>query len=75
MLIQEFVDKVEMVRRYRASEVKQPAKVMNALGTGYRVRLPIGNETYMFNVKGKELERLLAEFPGVTELWRLFAPA
>ncbi len=72
MLIKDFSAKLEAVRQYRAATVKRPATVSKALGQGYRVQLPMYEATQIFIIKGKEVERLLAEFPGVTELWKLF---
>jgi hypothetical protein len=72
MLINDFEEKVDVVRRYRAGGAQQPARVAKALGAGYRVTLPLDGTSAMFHLKPSELPRLLAEFPGVTELWRLF---
>jgi hypothetical protein len=75
MLINDFQEKVELVRRYRAGGALQPAKVSKALGAGYRVTLPLDGASAMFHLKPSELPKLLAEFPGTTELWRLFVAA
>ena len=75
MLIDDFDEKVELVRRYRAGGALQPARVAKALGSGYRVTLSLDGTSNMFHLKPAELPRLLAEFPGVTELWRLFVAA
>jgi hypothetical protein len=75
MLIEDFSEKVQAVRRFRAGESSGPPRVMKAMGTGYRVTIPFAAETENFVVKGPEVERLLAEFPGAEGLWQLFEKA
>jgi len=38
--------------------------VTNALGEWYRVTVPLDGQMFMFLVKGNEVARLLAKFPG-----------
>lgn len=72
MLIQNFELKVEAVNRFRTMQMREPARVAKAIGVGYRVTLPFLEGTESFIVKGPEVARLLAEFPGVDALWQLF---
>lgn len=72
MLIKEFAAKVDAVRRYRASGTTAPARVARTMGDGYRVTIPCSGPAEIFVVKGAEVERLLAHFPGVVGLWQLF---
>ena len=72
MQLKEFSDKVEAVRRFRAGEPCGTPRVLKALGEGYRVTIPFASETDTFAIKVTEVERMLAEFPGVDGLWQLF---
>ena len=71
--IKDFEEKVAVVRGYRAAEAKKPAIVKSAIGSGYRITLIFDGNTHIFSVSDKDLPKLMAEFPGVTELWRLFS--
>jgi hypothetical protein len=75
MLIQSFAQKVETVRRCRSAPMDRPAKVMKAFGDGYRVTVSFDGESHVLFLKTREVPLLLNEFPGVTELWSLFASA
>lgn len=72
MLIKDFSMKVEAVKRFRTVRMQRSAQVAKALGIGYRVTLPFLEGTETFIVKGPEVGRLLAEFPGADALWQLF---
>jgi hypothetical protein len=72
MFIQDFAAKVDAVRRSRGRDEEGAARVAKALGVGYHVTLPFAAGTETFVLKGDEVGRLLAEFPGVEALWKLF---
>jgi hypothetical protein len=72
MLIKEFSGKLDAVRRFREAGCQGDARVSKALGVGYRINLTSARETETFMLKGREVERLLAEFPTVAGLWQLF---
>jgi hypothetical protein len=75
MLIQDFAEKVEAVKRYRAAQLPEQARITKTMGASYRVALPFPQGQETFVLKGPELTRLMAEFPGVDALWELFRPA
>jgi hypothetical protein len=72
MRIKDFSAKVEAVKRFQTMPAPKSAQVAKALGVGYRVTLPFLEGTETFFLKGPEVARLLAEFPGTEALWQLF---
>lgn len=72
MLIKDFSAKVEAVKRFQTMRRARSPQVAKALGAGYRVTLPFPEGSETFVVKGPDVSRLLAEFPGTEALWQLF---
>jgi hypothetical protein len=72
LIIRDFADKVEAVRRFRSTPQAEGARVAKAVGVGYRVSLPFATGTETLVLKPADLTKLLAEFPAVSGLWELF---
>jgi hypothetical protein len=75
LIIRDFADKVEAVRRFRATLQPDSARVNKSISAGSRVTLPFATGTETLDLKPAEMTKLLAEFPAVGGLWELFQQA
>jgi hypothetical protein len=62
MQINDYKEKIEIIRRYRVAKQKANAKVSVGVNAPTRVQLQFDGETNTFTLTGNEMVSLLAEF-------------
>ncbi len=72
MQLQDYKDKVEIIRRYRAAKDKR-AEFTEAVNAPSHVELSIDGELYTFTLSGNEMAWLLSDFANITSIHDLFS--